>query len=213
MSLKSFLLKIQGELKEKDNVREEIQKVMRRAIRISKQAILLTHGEKYIEARELLSEAQGIFADLPKTGKNHPDIISMGAVNAAFEEYTEAQTFLHIVEHNSFLDPTKLDVPAISYVLGLADVIGELRRRALDSLRKGNVKASVDCLQKMEQLYVELMSLDDAYMLAHGLRRKCDVARHVIEATRGDVTNEVRRDSLEKSIRRLEKIVKTRVKD
>jgi predicted translin family RNA/ssDNA-binding protein len=46
--------------------------------------------------------------------------------------------------------------------------------------------------------------MDDAYMLVKGLRRKCDIARRIIEATRGDVTIEVRRSSLETSIKRLE---------
>jgi len=40
-----------------------------------------------------------------------------------------------------------------------------------------------------------------------GLRRKCDVARRIIETTRGDVTVEVRRSSLERSIKGLEKIL------
>jgi predicted translin family RNA/ssDNA-binding protein len=58
----------------------------------------------------------------------------------------------------------------------------------------------------MEQIYVELMSMNEGYMLVPGLRRKCDVARRIIEATRGDVTIEARRDSLEQSIKKLEKI-------
>ena len=49
--------------------------------------------------------------------------------------------------------------------------------------------------------------MDEAYMLVSGLRRKCDVARRIIEATRGDVTIEARRDSLEQSIRKLERIL------
>jgi predicted translin family RNA/ssDNA-binding protein len=44
-------------------------------------------------------------------------------------------------------------------------------------------------------------------MLVPGLRRKCDVARRIIETTRGDITIEARRDQLEESIRKLEKIL------
>jgi len=50
--------------------------------------------------------------------------------------------------------------------------------------------------------------MDEAYMLVPGLRRKCDIARKIIETTRGDVTHEARRQSLEKHMRRLEKLEK-----
>jgi len=108
--------------------------------------------------------------------------------------------------------PDELGVPAISYVLGLADAIGEFRRRALDSLRKGDVKTAEKCLQTMEQIYVELLSMDEAYTLVPGLRRKSDVARHIIETTRGDITIEARRSTLEECMKNLEKIVKGKKK-
>lgn len=208
MSLKPVLGKIQEELRQKEEVREKVQAAMRRATHLSKQAILFTHQERRRDARKLLKEAAEFFSELKETAKNHPDMVYMGMVDAAFQEYAEAQTFLNLVQENKFIDPSQLGVPAISYVLGLADVIGEFRRRALDSLRKGDVKTAEDCLQTMEHIYVELMSMDEAYMLVPGLRRKSDVARHVIEATRGDVTIEARRSSLEECIKNLEKIVK-----
>ena len=59
-------------------------------------------------------------------------------------------------------------------------------------------------MEWMEHIYNELTSLDDAYIIVNGLRRKGDVARRLIEITRGDVTNEVRRSVLEHSISKLE---------
>ena len=105
-----------------------------------------------------------------------------------------------------------MGVPAVSYVLGLADVIGEFRRRALDSIRKGDVNTAENCLHIMEHIQVELISMDEAFMLVPGLRRKTDVARRIIETTRGDVTTEARRSSLEEFIKNLEKIVKSKKK-
>jgi len=179
---------------------------------MSKQAILFTHQERLAEAGKLLKEVEELFVKLRKATRVYPDMVYSGIVDAAFQEYTEAQTLLHLVEEDRFMDSEELDVPAISYVLGLADVIGEFRRRALDSLRKGDVKAAEKCLQTMEQIYVELMSMDEAYTLVPGLRRKSDVARHVIETTRGDVTIEARRSTLEECMKKLEKIVKSRKK-
>jgi translin len=62
-------------------------------------------------------------------------------------------------------------------------------------------------LERMEQIYSELTALDDAYVIVNGLRRKGDVARRLIEITRGDITSEVRRSALERSISKLEKTI------
>jgi translin len=96
-------------------------------------------------------------------------------------------------------------VPTPQYLLGLADAIGEFRRRALDSLRKRRLRQAEKCLQIMDDIYVELVSLEEAYNVVHELRRKCDIARRLIELTMGEITTEVRRSSLEKSIKLLEK--------
>jgi translin len=207
VSLESILDKIQEELRKREEVQEEVQKDMRRATRLSKQAIIFTHQERFEDARKLLNEASELFAKLREVSKGYPDLFYSGLANAAFEEYSEAHTLLVLIEEDRFIDPEELDVPVVSYALALGDVIGELRRRALDSLRRGNVETAEKCLETMENIYSELTAMDDAYLFVHGLRRKCDVARHVIESTRGDVTVEIRRSSLERSIQKLEKTI------
>ncbi len=210
MSLKSILDRVQDGLKRREAVREEVQRDMRRATRLSKQAILFVHQERFEEARKSLEEAENLFVKLREVSGEHPDLAYMGLVEAAFQEYTEAQVFLRLVEEKGFIGPEELEVPEVSYVLGLGDVIGEFRRRALDSLRRGDIGEAEDCLRIMEQIYIDLTAMDDAYLLVSGLRRKCDIARRVIETTRGDVTMEARRSSLKHSIQRLEKAIKGR---
>ena len=207
MSLKSLLDRIQAELKEKEEVKEELRRRMRRATRLSKQAILFTHQERFDDAKELLIETTELLAKLEKDSKRYPDLVHTGMVDAAHQEYAEAHTFLTLVRQRRFPDPRRLNVPSIPYVLGLGDVIGELRRRSLDLLRKGDVRAAEKCLETMEHIYVEITAMDDAYLLVPGLRRKCDIARRVIEATRGDVTIEARRGSLKYSIEELKNII------
>lgn len=207
VSLKSHLDKIQGELRRREEIREAVKSDMRRATRLSKQSIHFVHRKKLSDARRLLKEAKELFAKLHKESKNHPDLVYSGSVNAAYEEYTEAHTLLCLVEKRQFVAPGELGVPSISYVLGLVDVIGELRREALDSLRESNLKEAENDLQMMEHIYIELAAMDDAYFLIPGLRRKCDIARRVIETTRGDVTIDSRRSSLENAIKRLSKAV------
>ena len=212
MSLKNLLGKIQEELRKRETVHDEVQKNMRRATRLSKQAILLTHQGRSKDAKKNLTEVNELFAKLHSVAKKYPDMSYSGLVDAAFQEYAEAQTLLSLVEENRFISPEEINVPSIAYVLALGDVIGELRRRALDFLRKGDVRTAEECLNLMEEIYADLMSMDEAYMLVPGLRRKSDVSRRLIETTRGDVTIEARRSSLERNIESLEKLVKRRIK-
>jgi len=205
LSLRKLLRKVKNELKQKEEVKEEIQKNMRRATRLSKEAILLIHQRRLAEARKSLEETDRLFSILTTLVREYPELSYSGPVSAAFQEYTEAQMLLCLVEKRRFIGPQEINVPSIDYVLGLADVIGELRRRALDMLRKGEIKTAEQCLETMEEIFSELTAMDDAYMLIPGLRRKCDIARHVIETTRGEITIESRRASLERSIRKLEK--------
>jgi len=212
MSLKSILNGIQNDLTRREEVWEEIKRDMRRATRLSKQAILFLHQQRNDEARKLLGEVNELFSKLREVSKDYPDLVHTGMVDSAFQEYVEAQTFLGLVEKDRFINPEELGVPPISYVLGLADVIGEFRRRTLDAIRRMDVDTAENCLQTMEHIYTELNGMDEGYLLVSGLRRKCDIARRIIESTRGDVTIEARRSSLEHSITELEETLRRKGK-
>ena len=209
-SLKSVLREVKNELKEKEEIREKAHNDMRKATSLSKQTILLIHQKKEKEAKKLVEKAREILLKLSKISEEYPEIIHGGMFNAALQEYSEANILLKLVEESIFVTPKEIGVPSADYVLGLADVIGEYRRLALDALREGDVQKGENCLKLMDEIYVELMALDDAYMLVSGLRRKCDVARRIIEATRGDITQEVRRSALEKQLSHIEKLAKKR---
>lgn len=204
-TLRTTLNAIKKELQRKYEIRENSQKDARQATSLSKQAILLMHQKRLEEAENLVAKAGEILAGLWKTSETYPEIIYTGMFSAALQEYSEANIFLKLVQESRFLTPDEIKVPSADYVLGLADVIGECRRLALDELREGNVKKAENSLQLMDEIYTELMGLDESYMLVRDLRRKNDVARRIIEATRGDVTQEIRRSMLEKQLSRLEK--------
>jgi translin len=208
VSLKTVLRNIRRELKGKEKVREKAQADMRKVTSLSKQAILFIHQKRFGEARKLLEKVKEVISRLNEVAKEYPNIIHGGLFNIALQEYSEANIFLKLVEESRFITPEEINVPSIDYVLGLADVIGEYRRLALDALLEGDVKKSEKCLEIMDEIYTELMAMDEAYMLVPGLRRKCDVARKIIETTRGDVTHEVRRQRLEKHLKRFERLQK-----
>ena len=204
-TLRSILKEVKEELIQKEEVRENAQKNMRKATSLSKQAILLMHQKKFDKAGKSIENAKEIISKLQISAREYPDIIYSGMFSAALQEYAEANVFQGLIKEARFVTPNEINVPALDYVLGLADVIGEYRRLVLDALREGEVKKGEEGLKIMDDSYIELMAMDEAYMLVPGLRRKCDMARRIIETTRGDVTQEVRRKALENRLIQLEK--------
>ena len=205
MSLNSILNQIQDELTKKDAVRQNVQTAMRKCTRLSKTAIFHLHKEEFEEAEAKLLEAKELLDNLNALTAGYSDLLYMGIVDSAFEEYAEAEIFFRLVKDGRFISYDEINVPMAPYILGLADVIGELRRQTLDYLRRNKVEKAAGNLELMETMYAELINLDEAHILVHELRRKCDVARRVLEATRGDVTIEVRKSQLEDSIKDLKK--------
>jgi len=205
LSIKKIIQSFQEELDEKYRIREEVLLNSRTIIRLSKQAVMATHRGEVAEAEKILGQALKSLDQIRESSSKHQELFYHGAVTAAFQEYAEAQTFYKFVKEGEFLDPKDFDIPTIPYLLGLGDVVGELRRRALDRLRVGDLEGAEGCLQTMENIYTELISLGSVYNLASSLRRKCDVARRLIEATRGEVTVETRRSVLKRSLEDLEK--------
>jgi translin len=203
-NLKAVLEEIKQDLMKNDKVRDETHEAMRKATSLSKQAILLLHQKKQEEAEKMVKDATEKINSLQACAGQYPDLIYGGMFSAALQEYAEATIFLTLIKEGRFVTPKEINVPPIDYTLGLADVIGEYRRLALDALREGDAKKGEDCLQMMDEIFIELLALDEAYMLVPGLRRKSDVARKIIEITRGDITQEVRRKSLEDYLKRFE---------
>jgi translin len=181
----------------KNKIREETHEAMRKATSLSKQAILLIHQKRLADAETMVTNAKELITKLQAETANFPDLIYGGMMSAAQQEYAEANILLTLVKEDRYVNPEEIHVPQIDYVLGLADVIGEYRRLALDALRDGEVEKGVRCLEIMDEIFIQLLALDEAYMLVPGLRHKSDTQRRVIESTRGDISLEVRRKSLE----------------
>ena len=207
MSLKVIIEGFQTELEDEIKAHEEAINDYRKSITASKQAIMAVHRDKIDEAKIKLEDTRKFLWQGDEVAAPHEDL-DLGIRKVAHQEYAEAAVLVKLSESDSFPDTRELGITTIPYLLGLGDVIGEFRRLALESLRRRKLKDAERCLRIMNEIYSELMALENAYILAPELRRKCDVARHLIELTLGDIATEAGRSSLEKSIKLLEKQMK-----
>ncbi len=193
---------IESRLDEKDAVREVAIKSSRAINRLSGSAVHAIH--KGGDADPLLREAFDETNRLKSLLEDYPDIWSSGLVEDALQELAEGAILRAMVNDEEFPDPDALGVPYASYLLGLADAIGELRRFSLERLREGNVEEATRYLEMMEEMFLVIMRFDYPDALV-AIRRKQDIARSLLEKTRGDVAVAVGSRRLQEKIDNLSK--------
>ena len=167
---------------------------------MSKQAIMLLHSGEKDRAAVNLGEAKRLIAEIDGYVETYPEIAFYDAVTAAREEYSEACILYDLNTGNGYPDPETIGVSIHDYLLGLADVPGELRRQTLDLLRAGDLDSAERNLATMEEIYLNLVSVEEVSLFLKGLRRKLDVTRNVNERTRAEITTEASRESLRKKL-------------
>lgn len=160
--------KLQTEIKDYDSKREELIKKSRDVLKLSKQLIYALHRDELDNATKLKTEMQLQKANLDKISKHDPKLAYEGSYKIAVQEYVEALLYLHFVTEGTLLD---LDVQACHYVLGLADLPGELVRRAVYLAGKGKVDEVTKIKDLVDQVYGELLKFD---FRDNEIRRKVD---------------------------------------
>jgi translin len=118
-------------------------------------------------------------------------------VTDALKEYAEAHQTLALVQGRPLPAPDEIGVSPATYLNGLAEAIGEMRRRVLDLIRMDRPAEAEAMLDEMDELYALLMTYDYPEAVTLGLRRRTDAARGLVERTRGDVTNALQQARLE----------------
>ncbi len=168
-------------------------------------AIRAVHRDERDNAASNLAQARQLAEALHSDLAQFPDLYYAGYTQDALKEYVEASVVCALVPNDSLPAPEELGVEAATYLQGLAESVGELRRRCLDILRHGHSEEAERLLSLMDDIYAVLVTMDYPDAITGGLRRLTDIVRSLNERTRGDMTLSLRQAHLEQSIERLEK--------
>ncbi len=201
--LEQIVEDVDDSLDDKDTVRELAMKSSRAIRRLSRKVIQGIHrGEEPKEIRDTLNEAFKEVSKVKSIIESHPELYHAGFLRNGFQELAEAHLIWALSQDEELKTPQELDITPSSYLLGLGDTIGELRRMTLDELTEGNVKKAKELHSKMETIRDMLMAIDYPKAIVP-LRNKQDLARNLVEKTRGDIANAVRNDQLMEKMDRL----------
>ncbi len=168
--------KVSDGLSKKQSNFDRVMQISREAIRDSGQAITFMHNDEIAKA---VSKIKGI----SKALKNLKKLDSEFRYHTmqAYQEYAEAFIFFGIKKYGGIPKMEMVKVGNEAYLMGLMDVVGELKREILESLRKDDVKKAENYLEIMKQIYDSTRRLRFAEAVISGFRKKQDVARIQIE--------------------------------
>ena len=184
--------------------REQALAVSRDVIRFSANAIRAVHRGAFDDAKGLIDQASLRLQETRHIRDENPEIYYAGFLSDARKEFAEANITLAVVSRSDIPNPVAIDVDAPSYLNGMAEVIGELRRYILDSLRRDSFEHCEEFMEVMDEIYGILVTIDFPEGVTGGLRRSTDAMRGVLERTRGDLTISLQQRRLERRLADLE---------
>ena len=197
-NVKSSLPQISKELEKTNSAKEFLIKNNREVIINCSQAIIAIHKNDLSEAKSKIKKAKALLSKLKQ--KTSGDLGRY--ILTPEQELVEAISLLAIIEGKQIPSYKAMKVSGESYILGLLDCIGELKRQIIDQIRVGNSEGAEKFFDIMENLYLMLYPFATYDKIVKESRRKLDVNRMLVEETRLVLTEEIRRQELISNIKK-----------
>jgi translin len=197
-NVKSSLPLISKNLEKTNSKREFLIKNNRETVILCSQAIISIHKNDLTFAKKKITRAKSELTKLKQ--KTSGDLIRY--IITPEQEFVEAVSLLAVIEGKEIPSVKALKVSDESYILGLLDCIGELKRQVIDKIRVGDSKHASQLFDTMENLYLLLYPFASYDKIVKEARRKLDVNRMLVEETRSVLTEEIRRQELIKAIKK-----------
>ncbi len=174
------------DLQRREKSLDEILRYNREIVRACAGGIRLIHQNKMKEAVPIIKQ---IDVDLQKLKKHGPEF------NRYYlpveQEYAEFVLLYNLIEGKPIPNHKTLGINYVSYLNGMMDCVGELRRHMLDSITKEDLKSAKNMFELMEQLHDVTLPLNFSRALLPNFKQKQDVSRRQVEYARSELTHAI----------------------
>jgi translin len=194
--------KVHQAFEARTRTRDEVLGQARLLTRHAAHAIRAIHRSEKELADQHLQAGRAIVDGLKLDLAKYPELYYAGYTQDAIKEYAEASITCALILDQELPMPEALGVEFATYLNGLAEAVGELRRRCLDILRHGYSGEAERLLGWMDEIYALMVTLDYPDAVTNGLRRHTDLMRGIVERTRGDMTISLREQKLQELLAR-----------
>ena len=193
-----IIKQISQKLDEKQNIKDQLLPVIKEGIAFASWIIHALHINDFDSAKQNLRKLENLLRNVKKETQHYPDLYYGNFLLTLFQEYSEAKLFYQIINGGEIQTPEELDVPYAAYLLGLADLVGELRRKILTLIRDNKVDDALNLGDVTSEIYDAINMIKVSDSIAPGFRHKKDVARSLIDRTQSDLLNALLVSKLEK---------------
>jgi len=206
-TLETIVEEVRATFEIKNAARDAALQRSRTLTRHCANAIRAAHRGEFADAQLLLAtageDARAMVADLAA----YPDLYHAGYTQDSLKEYAEAQLTYAFITDGPVPRPLELGVEPAAYLKGLAEAASEMRRYALDLMRRGpsgEMDRASHILDIMDEVYSLLITVDFADAITGGLRHTTDALRGVLERTRGDLATAMRQEMMRQALAEFE---------
>ncbi|MCI4330287.1 MAG: hypothetical protein L3K19_00360 [Thermoplasmata archaeon] len=175
---------IEGHLRQRELRRDELYERARRLRRLAQGTMTRLHEGRAEtpELAEVRREARDLAEWVRREARGDESL-----ARDALQESVEACLLGAVFARLPLPGPDELGVDPEEYLLGLGDLVGELRRLVHHRLSSGELPRAEEYLTLMDSVYRTLMRFDTTRGIV-ALKPKQDSARALLERTRGEVT-------------------------
>jgi translin len=199
--IQSSLEEIDKSLKDVQDRREKLIKGTRDVVMLCSKSIVAMHHSELEDAKSKMDQAKTMLEEFRKYARQ--DLYRY--ITVAEQELVEAYALKSVMDNMPMPSMGELDVTGESYLTGLLDCVGEIKRLVYDRMRSGKGKDAEKLFATMEEIYNAIYPFAVYDNIVSGLRKKLDVARMLIEDIRATVTEESRRKALIEAVDNFEK--------
>src|SRR5919107_1385058 len=200
--IQGSLEQIDKSLKDVQDRREKLIKGTRDIVMLCSKSIVAMHHNQLEDAKSKMDQAKTMLEEFRKYARQ--DLYRY--ITVAEQELVEAYALKSVMDNKPMPSMRELDVTGESYLTGLLDCVGEIKRLVYDRMRSGKGKDAEELFATMEEIYNAIYPFAVYDNIVSGLRRKLDVARMLIEDIRATVTEESRRKALIEAVGAFEKV-------
>ncbi|MBV9178068.1 MAG: RNA-binding protein [Nitrososphaeraceae archaeon] len=170
-------------------------------VALCSKSIVALHRNEMEQAQINMHQAKSMLEEFKQYSKT--DLYKY--IATAEQEIVEAYGLRCVLLGSSIPGMKELNVSGPSYITGLLDCIGEIKRMVYDKMRLGRAEDAAKLFSLMQDIYGAVYPFAVYDHLVSGMRRKLDVAKMLIEDVRAVVTEESRRQVIIQAIDSLEK--------
>ncbi|MFA6328673.1 MAG: hypothetical protein WCY41_04475 [Candidatus Micrarchaeia archaeon] len=172
---------IVSELSRREREQDRILGSTREIVRHCANGIKMLHAGEMKPAKAEIAAARRKISPFSKT-KQFEYLLEQ-----PYQEIAEATLLLAAVEQKPLPGWKGLGMPFEPYLLGLCDLVGELRREMLECLKRGDKGQAARYFELMSGIYDELSPIRFSNSLLPNFRKKQDVARMQVEQARSEL--------------------------